>query len=39
VKDHLAATLQEIRAAGLYKSERELDSPQSAHVRTRRVRR
>ena len=34
VKDHLAATLQEIRDAGLYKSERELDSPQSAHVRT-----
>ncbi|MDQ2958525.1 MAG: glycine C-acetyltransferase [Actinomycetota bacterium] len=31
-RDHLAATLAEIRAAGLYKDERELASPQSAHV-------
>jgi glycine C-acetyltransferase len=30
----LRATLDEIRAAGLYKNERELDSPQSAHVVT-----
>ncbi len=35
VKDELATTLAEIRAAGLYKSERELTTPQSAHVRTR----
>ena len=35
VKDSIAATLQEIRAAGLYKAERELTSPQSAHVTTR----
>ncbi len=35
VKDELAATLGEIRAAGLYKNERELTTPQSAHVRTR----
>ncbi len=34
VKDQLAATLQEIRDAGLYKHERELTSPQSAHVTT-----
>lgn len=34
VKDELAATLQEIRDAGLYKQERELTSPQSAHVTT-----
>ncbi len=34
VKDELAATLQEIRDAGLYKNERELTSPQAAHVRT-----
>ncbi|HET8595810.1 MAG TPA: glycine C-acetyltransferase [Intrasporangium sp.] len=34
VKDELAATLQEIRDAGLYKHERELTSPQSAHVTT-----
>ncbi|HEX6055849.1 MAG TPA: glycine C-acetyltransferase, partial [Intrasporangium sp.] len=34
VKDELAATLQEIKDAGLYKNERELTSPQSAHVST-----
>jgi glycine C-acetyltransferase len=34
VKDELAATLQEIKDAGLYKEERELTSPQSAHVTT-----
>ncbi len=34
VKDELATTLQEIRDAGLYKNERELTSPQSAHVTT-----
>jgi glycine C-acetyltransferase len=34
VKDELASTLQEIRDAGLYKDERELTSPQSAHVST-----
>jgi glycine C-acetyltransferase len=35
VKAALAAELQEIRDAGLYKEERQLASPQSAHVRTR----
>jgi len=34
VKDEIAATLQEIRDAGLYKNERELTSPQSAHITT-----
>ncbi len=34
VKDELAATLQEIKDAGLFKNERELTSPQSAHVST-----
>jgi glycine C-acetyltransferase len=34
VKDELAATLQEIKDAGLFKNERELTSPQSAHVTT-----
>ena len=34
VKDQLTATLEEIRAAGLYKHERELASAQSAHVST-----
>jgi glycine C-acetyltransferase len=29
---HLQATIDEIRAAGLYKYERQLDSPQSAHI-------
>ena len=33
VRDELRATLAEIRAAGLYKDERQLASPQSAHVR------
>ena len=33
-KEQLATTLKEIRAAGLYKSERELTSPQSAHITT-----
>jgi glycine C-acetyltransferase len=37
VKDELAATLKEIEAAGLYKHERELTSPQSAHIRTART--
>jgi glycine C-acetyltransferase len=34
VKDEIATTLEEIRAAGLYKNERELTSPQSAHITT-----
>jgi glycine C-acetyltransferase len=34
IRDELRATLDEIRAAGLYKHERELASPQSAHVRS-----
>ncbi len=33
VRESLQSTLSEIREAGLYKSERQLDSPQSAHVR------
>jgi len=36
-KEQLAATLQEIKSAGLYKSERELTSPQSAHITTAKV--
>jgi glycine C-acetyltransferase len=32
VQDELRATLDEIRAAGLYKHERQLTSPQSAHI-------
>ena len=32
VREQLRATLDEIRAAGLYKNERQLASPQSAHV-------
>ncbi|MEP7034573.1 MAG: glycine C-acetyltransferase [Dermatophilaceae bacterium] len=36
-KEQLATTLEEIRAAGLYKSERELTSPQSAHITTAKV--
>lgn len=36
-KDELATTLQEIRDAGLWKSERQLTSPQSAHVTTNRA--
>ncbi len=34
VRDDLRTALEEIRSAGLYKRERELASPQSAHVRT-----
>jgi glycine C-acetyltransferase len=34
VQEQLKETLDEIRAAGLYKSERELASPQSSHVRS-----
>jgi len=34
IKDDLTATLQQIRDAGLYKSERQLTSPQGAHVTT-----
>jgi len=36
-KQQLATTLGEIRAAGLYKNERELTSPQSAHITTAKV--
>ena len=36
-KDQLAATLEEIRSAGLYKNERQLTSPQSAHITTAKV--
>ncbi|HEY3715548.1 MAG TPA: glycine C-acetyltransferase [Jatrophihabitantaceae bacterium] len=32
IREELQTTINEIRAAGLYKSERELASPQSAHV-------
>ena len=35
VQEQLRETLDEIRAAGLYKRERLIDSPQSAHVVTR----
>lgn len=34
LKDELSATLQEIRDSGLHKDERELTSPQSAHITT-----
>jgi len=34
VRDELRTTLDEIREAGLYKHERQLSTPQSAHVRT-----
>ncbi|WP_392466503.1 glycine C-acetyltransferase [Arsenicicoccus cauae] len=37
IKDELASTLQEIKDAGLWKSERQLTSPQSAHVTTSRA--
>ena len=37
VKDEITATLREIADAGLYKNERELTSPQSAHVTTARA--
>ena len=33
-RDDLATTLSEIRAAGLFKSERQLTTPQSAQVAT-----
>ena len=36
-RDQIAATLEEIRAAGLYKSERELTSAQSAHITTKKL--
>jgi glycine C-acetyltransferase len=36
-KDQLTSTLEEIRSAGLYKSERQLTSPQSAHITTAEV--
>jgi glycine C-acetyltransferase len=36
-KDDLSTTLKEIREAGLYKNERELTSPQSAHITTARA--
>jgi glycine C-acetyltransferase len=36
-KEQLVATLEEIRDAGLYKNERELTSPQSAHITTAKV--
>ncbi|GAA0332607.1 2-amino-3-ketobutyrate CoA ligase (glycine acetyl transferase) [Micropruina glycogenica] len=34
LRDQLTETLSEIRAAGLYKSERELGTPQAAHIAT-----
>ena len=34
VKSELAATLAEIRSAGLFKGERLLTTPQAAHIRT-----
>ena len=34
IKDDLTATLQEIRDAGLWKDERQLTSPQQAHITT-----
>ena len=34
VRESLLETLDEIRAAGLYKTERELGTPQSAHIAT-----
>ena len=34
MREQLQQTLSEIRGAGLYKHERQLESPQSAHVRT-----
>ena len=37
IKDDLAATLQEIRDAGLWKDERQLTSPQQAHITTTRT--
>lgn len=37
VKDEIRATLKEIEAAGLWKNERELTSPQQAHITTARA--
>jgi glycine C-acetyltransferase len=34
IRQHLAGQIEEIRSAGLYKSERVIDTPQSAHIRT-----
>jgi glycine C-acetyltransferase len=34
VRDELRSTLEQIRADGLYKEERQLASPQSAHIRS-----
>ncbi|MBL8233870.1 MAG: aminotransferase class I/II-fold pyridoxal phosphate-dependent enzyme, partial [Bryobacterales bacterium] len=34
IREHLTAQIQEIRSAGLYKSERVIDTPQSPHIRT-----
>lgn len=34
IREELTTTLNEIKAAGLYKDEREILSPQSAHIRT-----
>ncbi len=34
VRDEITATLQEIRDAGLWKAERQLTSPQNAHITT-----
>jgi glycine C-acetyltransferase len=34
IRQHLSDQLQEIRSAGLYKSERIIDTPQSPHIRT-----
>jgi len=34
VRDELRSTLEQIRADGLYKDERQLASPQSAHIRS-----
>lgn len=34
LREQLATTLDEIRAAGLYKTERELSTPQAAHIAT-----
>jgi len=34
MREHVSSTLAEIRAAGLYKQERRIGSPQSAHIRS-----
>ncbi|MEA3208055.1 MAG: glycine C-acetyltransferase [Chthoniobacter sp.] len=33
IRDHLSAQLRDIRAAGLYKDERAISTPQQAHIR------